>query len=171
MDTGSEVTLCHEELSTKLEICGEKLNFTLTGMTESQKVESQVVDIVVESMDGSTSVALENIRTVKNIPILEGCIPRREDLENWHHFENVHLHEAESREVMLIIDVKENPQLFLPLDYRVGGKNEPVAVRYSLGWTILGPVGGGEESERCTVYIVSVILANGGDKQSNLARE
>ena len=75
------MTLCHEELSTKLEICGNKLNFTLTGMTGSQKVESQVVDLVVESMDGSTSVVLENIRTVRNTPISEGCIPRREELE------------------------------------------------------------------------------------------
>ena len=145
MDSGSEVTLCHEELSTQLEICGEKLNFTLTGMTGSQKVKSQVVDIVVESMDGSTSVALENIRTVSDIPISEGCIPRKEDLENWHHFENVDLHEAESREVMLIIAVEENPQLFLPLDYRVGGRSEPVAVRYSLGWTIMG---GGDGQEK-----------------------
>ena len=71
----------HEELSTKLEICGKKLNFTLIAMTGSQKVESQVVDLVVESMDGLTSVVLENIRTVRNISISEGCIPRREDLE------------------------------------------------------------------------------------------
>ena len=61
MDRGSEVTLCHEELSTKLEICGKKLNFKLTGMKGSQKVESQVVDIVVESIDGSTSVVLQNL--------------------------------------------------------------------------------------------------------------
>ena len=33
MDRGSEVTLCHEELSTKLEICGKNMNFTFTGMT------------------------------------------------------------------------------------------------------------------------------------------
>ena len=167
MDSGSEVTLCHEELSTKLEICGEKLNFTLTGMTGSQKVESQVVDIVVESMDGSTSVALENIRTVRNILISEGCIPRREDLENWHYFENVDLHEAESREVMLIIGVKENPQLFLPLDYRVGGQNERVAVRYSLGWTIMGPVGGGEESERCNVNLLQTVATSNRTWQGN----
>ena len=42
--------------------------------------------------------------------------------------------------------MKENPQLFLPFEYRVGGKNEPVAVSYSLGWTVMGPVGGGKKS-------------------------
>jgi hypothetical protein len=43
------------------------MNFTLTGMTGSQNVESQLVDIVVESMDGTTVVELENVRTVKDI--------------------------------------------------------------------------------------------------------
>ena len=46
---------------------------------------------------------------------------------------------------MLIIGLKINPQLFLPFEYRIGGKNEQVAVRYSLGWTVMGPVGGGKE--------------------------
>ena len=160
MDSGSEVTLCHGELSTNLEICGEKPNFTWTGMGRSQKVESQVVDIVVESGGGSTSVVLENIRTVRNIPIPEGCIPRREDLEKWHHFENVDLHEAEGTEVILIMGVNENQQLFVPLDYRVGSVNEPVAVRYSLGWTIIGPVSRGEESERCTVNLLQTMATS-----------
>ena len=70
------------------------------------------------------------------------------------------MHEAESREVMLIIGVKENPQLFLPLDYRVGVQNQPVAVRYSLCWTIMGPVGGGEESERCTGNLLQTATRN-----------
>ncbi|CAB4012311.1 Hypothetical predicted protein, partial [Paramuricea clavata] len=54
LDSGSEVTLCQEERTKKLQFYGKKMNFTLTGMTGSQNVESQLVDIVVESMDGTT---------------------------------------------------------------------------------------------------------------------
>jgi hypothetical protein len=61
LDSGSEVTLCHEELTERLHCHGKKRNFTLTGMTGSQQVESQLVDIVVESMDGTTAVELENV--------------------------------------------------------------------------------------------------------------
>ena len=50
LDSGSEVTLCHEQLSDKLGSHAKKSNYTLTGITGSQNVE--------------TSVELANIRTV-----------------------------------------------------------------------------------------------------------
>ena len=31
--------------------------------------------------------------------------------------------------------------MFLPLEYRSGEERDPVAIRYSLGWTVIGPVG------------------------------
>ena len=46
-------------------------------------------------------------------------------------------------DVGLIIGLKEKPTLFiLPLECRSGGDSEPVAVRYSLGWTVMGPLSG-----------------------------
>ena len=33
LDSGSEVTICNEDLAKKLAACGEELNFILTGMT------------------------------------------------------------------------------------------------------------------------------------------
>ena len=48
---GSEVTLCHEHLQKKLGVSGPRLNFTLSGMTGSTRVESQLLDIVVTSID------------------------------------------------------------------------------------------------------------------------
>ena len=102
LDSGSEVTLCHEQLSDKLGFHGNKSNFTLTGMTGSQNVESRVVNIVVESMDGSTSVQLANVRTVNYIPIPENCIPTKEDIKNWHHMENIDLQEAEDRNMLIM---------------------------------------------------------------------
>jgi hypothetical protein len=108
------VTLCQEELTKKLQFYGKKMNFTLTGMTGSQNVESQLVDIVVESMDGTTVVELENVRTVKDIPISKDCISRKQDLKNWPHLQNIDLSEAQCNKVMLIIGLKAIPQLFLP---------------------------------------------------------
>jgi hypothetical protein len=42
---------------------------------------------------------------------------------------------------MLVIGLQENPSMFLPLEYRSGEESDPVAIRYSLGWTVIGPVG------------------------------
>ena len=52
------MTLCHEQLANKLELDGERLSFTLTGVTGSTQVESRVVDVIVLSMDESVAVEL-----------------------------------------------------------------------------------------------------------------
>ena len=52
LDSGSEVMLCHECLLNQLAVSGRKLDFTLSGMTGSTKVKSELVDIVVSFMDG-----------------------------------------------------------------------------------------------------------------------
>lgn len=77
LDSGSEVTLCHELLANKLELDGERLNFTLTGMTGSTLMESNLVTL---SMDESVAVELLNVKTVDQLPISSSCIPKPEDL-------------------------------------------------------------------------------------------
>ena len=66
LDSGSEVTLlCHEHLQKKLGVSGPRLNFTLSGMTGSTRVDSQLLNTVVTSMDETVSVEFSNVRTVK----------------------------------------------------------------------------------------------------------
>ena len=131
-----------------------------SGMTGSQNVESQLVDIVVESMDGTTVVELENVRTVKDIPISKDCMPRKQDLRKWPHLQNIDLSEAQCDKVMLIIGLKEIQQLFLQLEYKAGETSEPIAVRYSLGWTIMGSVGSEKASSEYSVNLLQTSTSN-----------
>ena len=142
LDSGSEITLCHESLKESLGVSGTKLDFTLSGITGSTRVESQQVDLIVMSMDESVIVELPKVRTVKHMPITESCIAKKEDLEHWPHLHDVDLRQLDIESVMLVVGLKDNPSLFLPLECRTGREGEPVAVRYSLGWTVIGPVGG-----------------------------
>ena len=96
LDSGSEVTLCHERLRKKLGASGAELDFTLSGMTRSTTVRSQLIDITVTSMDNRTSVDLSNVRTVNEIPISGSCIAKREDVKSWPHLNGVGLHELMS---------------------------------------------------------------------------
>ena len=50
--------------------------------------------------------------------------------------------------------LKEHPQLFLPLEYKVGEAGEPIRVRYGLGWTIMGSIGCVKESLDCSVNLL-----------------
>ena len=157
LDSGSEVTLCHEKLRERLGASGTKLQFTLSGMTGSSRVESQQIDLVVMSMDESVSVELSNVRTVNYMPISESCIAKKEDLENWPHLSDIELQQLDIGGVMLVIGLKEKPNLFLPLECRAGEEGEPVAVRYSLGWTVIGRVGGESYSGECSANFLRLV--------------
>ncbi|CAB4028223.1 Hypothetical predicted protein, partial [Paramuricea clavata] len=141
LDSGSEVTLCHERLKKQLAVSGRKLDFTLSGMTGSTKVRSELIDIEVASLDGEILIELSNVRTVNQMPISEACIAKKGDVRSWSHLRDLPLQELETRDVMLVIGLQENPSMFLPLEYRSGEERDPVAIRYSLGWTVIGPVG------------------------------
>ena len=151
LDNGSEVTLCHEQLGSKLGLDRERLSFTLTGITGSVQVESHVVNLTVMSMDESIAVELQGVRTVAQMPISRSCIPREGDLARWPHLQGIDIPAVRDTEVLLLIGLKEKPSLFLPLEVKAGGVDEPIAIRYSLGWTVMGPMGECKKDEHCSV--------------------
>ena len=154
LDNGLEVTLCHERLAKQLKLNGDRLSFTLTGMTGSAQVESCLVDLVVKSLDESVTVELLNVKTVKDMPISTSCIVKTEDLTWWPHLRDIDIPVLENGEVLLLIGLKENPGLFLPLECKSGGHDEPIAIRYSLEWTVMGPMEGQKRDHGCSVNFV-----------------
>ena len=151
LDNGSEVTLCHEQLVSELELDREKLRFTLTGITGSNQMESHVVNLTIMSMDESIAVELPGVRTVAQMPVSRSCIPREGDLARWPHLQGVDIPAVRDTEVLLLIGLKEKPSLFLPLEVKAGEVDEPIAIRYSLGWTVMGPMGEHKKDEHCSV--------------------
>ena len=151
LDNGSEVTLCHEQLVSKLELDRERLSFTLSGITGSTQMESQVGKLTVMSMDESIAVELPGVRTVAQMPISRSCIPRKGDLARWSHLQGIDIPAVRDTQVLLFIGLKEKPSLFLPLEFKAGEFDEPIAIRYSLGWTVMGPMGERKKDEHCSV--------------------
>lgn len=168
LDNGPEVTLCYEQLVSKLELDRERLTFTLTGTTGSTQMESHVVNFTVMSMDESIVVELPGVRTVAQMPIFRSCIPRKGDLARWPHLQGIHIPAVRDTEVSLLIGLKEKPSLFLSLEFKAGGIDEPIAIRYSLGWTVMGPMGEHKKDEQCSVnFIQSTHDINLGSCLSN----
>ena len=115
------------------------------------QMESHVVNLTVMSMDESIVVELLGVRTVAQMPISGSCIPREGDLARWPHLQGVDLPAVRDTEVLLLIGLKEKPGLFLPLEVKAGEVDEPVAIRYSLGWTVMSPMGERKKDEHCSV--------------------
>ena len=101
------------------------------------------------------------------MPVSKGCIPKKIDLERWPHLKNIEILELVDGEVLLLIGLKERPRLFLPLEVREGGDEEPIAIRYSLGWTVMGPVGGAKETRDCLVNFARTKNVNSGLGMNN----
>ena len=72
LDSGSEVTLCKEQLFSELGTRGSKCSNELQGVTGSRKVEGHVVDVVVMSVDGKVSEELLSVRTVDQLHSTKG---------------------------------------------------------------------------------------------------
>ena len=123
-------------------------------MTGSQKVNSKLVDLLVKSIDDSVGVELSKVKSVVNMPISTSCIAsQREDLVRWTHLHGIDIPSIEDGEVSLLIGLKKRPTLFLPLELKTGD-NEPIAIQYGLGWTVMGPMGNQKEDHDCSVNFV-----------------
>ena len=123
-------------------------------MTGSQKVNSKLVDLLVKSIDDSVDVELCKVKSVVNMPISTSCIAsQREDLVRWTHLHGIDIPSIEDGEVSLLIGLKKRPTLFLPLELKTGD-NEPIAIQYSLGWTVMGPMGNQKKDHDCSVNFV-----------------
>ena len=160
LDNGSEANLCHKQLAQRLNLKGEKSKFTLTGMTGSKEIDSELVNITVKSLDETVTIQLSNVKTVEQMPVSASCIPRNEDSSKWSHLQDVSLREIETKEVMLLIGLRDQPSLFVPLEHRISKPDEPVAVKYSLGWTVMGPVGGQKNNSDYSVNFVQQHVRN-----------
>ena len=150
LDSGSEVTLCHKNLQKRLGAVGKKLDFTLSGMIGSTVVKSEMIDVIITSIDGSFSIELSNVHTVNKMSIPQSCVAKKKDIVSWPHLQDIGLHDLNDVDIMLVIGLQERPDQFLPLEYKMASEKEPVAVRYSLGWTVIGPVGGVKKDIGCS---------------------
>ena len=76
-----------------------------------------------------------------------------DDVKRWSHLSDIDLPRFDGRKVMLLIG-GDCPDAFWVLDQRRGTGNEPYAIKFPLGWTLLGPVGPAHQTGRAHVNLV-----------------
>ncbi|KAK6168653.1 hypothetical protein SNE40_019845 [Patella caerulea] len=141
LDTGSEVSLLSQKVADRLGYSGVKNAFTITRMTGSAQIDSEMFNITIKSLDGRSVHSLNSVKSVHFMSVNKGCIPGSVDIQRWSHLRDIYYEHVKLREIGLLIGLNELPKLFVPLESRSGGDDEPIAVRYPLGWMILGRLG------------------------------
>ena len=141
LDSASDINICSEELITSLELetITETLTIKTVGKTEqhdSKRCSLQVCN--VEDDTESACIILDDVWSVQSLDISKGHIPQKRDFQNWDHLRDISYSGNSDNKVQLLIG-SCTPQVFISSEIRVGRKNDPIALKGPLGWTLLGP--------------------------------
>ena len=139
LDNGSDVNLCDRELVEKLGITGQPRSFLLTTQeSKDSKMSGLEIKLIINSINGDSSLEIPRAWTVDRLNISECSIPRDLDVNEWPQLNGIELPEIDSKEVRVLIGCNV-PEAFWVLEERRGSRGEPVAIRSLLGWTLIGP--------------------------------
>ena len=119
---------------------GINRQFTLTTLSNTKEKSGLEVGLKFSSIDGVKDLCLPRVWSVEGIPVSEKSIPVPDDLRRWPHLQDLSFPQIDDQTVMLLIG-GDYPEAFWVLDERKGASDERYAVKFPLGWTLLGPVG------------------------------
>ena len=157
LDEGSNVTLCTENLLSRLHIQGSKTSFRMTTVTDTVTKESSVAPLTISSLDRKNSVYVDEVLSVETLPVSIDSMIDRESISNFSHLRDLSFPTIDSTKVELLIGGNV-PEVFFVEEQRLGGRKEPYGVKSILGWSLLGPVGSSSDSHLTEVNFQKVDL-------------
>ena len=141
LDNGSDATLCLKSLADELELTGPTTEFSLTTLNAERKIESGIeVQMKVKALKSNGEVSLDRVWTVDHLPV-PAIIPSSEELQNLPYLQGIEFPKLDNGKVTILIG-NDAPDAHWIFEQRRGKGKQPYAVRTSLGWTLIGPMGG-----------------------------
>ncbi|XP_053686496.1 uncharacterized protein LOC128736038 [Sabethes cyaneus] len=139
IDDGSELTLMEQSLADELGIKGPKKQLCLkwTGGTCKMENESQQVNLKISGLHSSTKFDLSGVYTISSLKIRPQTLMLTELQERFPYLSGLPLEGYN----------EVSPRLLIGLNYanlghgsksREGKRNEPIAMKTRLGWTVYG---------------------------------
>ncbi|XP_058817768.1 uncharacterized protein LOC131681077 [Topomyia yanbarensis] len=140
LDEGSSSTLIEEAVANKLGAKGESepLIVSWTGDIKRYENGSHRVSLMLSAQGSKEKFRLENVHTVSNLVLPKQDVQFSEVARRYSHLAGVSVTDYGEEQPTIMIGL-DNIHLFAPLESRIGGQGEPIAVRSRLGWTVYGP--------------------------------
>ncbi len=143
LDTGSQATLIRESFAKDLGLNGPKASLCIGNIREneaprsSKRVSFWLSDPCKPNM---TPLQIKNAWTfgspfnlpAQTLPMNNSGRPA------WEHVNDLNLTSVDPSQITILIGV-DNKKAFIPLEVREGPDELPMAIRTSLGWTVMGP--------------------------------
>ena len=153
LDSGSTSSFCSEKLLTKLGVETSRKRITLTTLDRAETVINTTVSTLeISDLSDNISITLPMVYSKNTLPIPEANIATLSDISHFPHLQGIDLPNVSCDEVMLLIG-QDCPVALTPRTIIAGGKDEPYAVRTSLGWTLNGPIKSGTSSKVISNFV------------------
>ncbi|XP_063363571.1 uncharacterized protein LOC134652330 [Cydia amplana] len=135
-DDGSTISLCEESLANAVGAVGVEAPLHINGIGPMTSIEpSRRVTVQIRGLiEGHTH--LVQLRTVKDLGINSQQVPRTL-IDRYKHLRGLREATYDTATPRVLIG-SDNWHMILPLETRVGARNEPAAVKIDLGWVIYG---------------------------------
>ncbi|CAB4032849.1 Hypothetical predicted protein, partial [Paramuricea clavata] len=153
-DEGSNTTLVKESLVEELNSNGQPIDFTLTTMNNVSQESGRSHFLYVQGLGQKDCLEIPNALSVKSLSVARSCIPNKEDIAKWRHFDGISIPELDNTEVTILIGT-DVPEAHWKLEERRGRKKEPYAIRTPLGWSVAGPMESASANEVSSFFIRS----------------
>ncbi|XP_068674398.1 uncharacterized protein [Montipora foliosa] len=140
IDSGSDITMVDPSLVKLLNIEGTLSKLSLTTVNSADVEERGMkVNFKIASLDSQNDhvIAVNPVWAVKDLTIPLKHTRLSKSLEQWPHLREVRFPEVERRKISILLGTNIQ-EVFVPLDVRKGNRNEPLAIKSCLGWSILG---------------------------------
>lgn len=139
LDEGSELTLMDTEIADALGISGEARPLCLkwtSGVTRDES-DSKQLTLEISGASSEKRFPLVNVRTVSCLDLPTQTLDFKRLTAKYPHLRKLPVQSYENVTPRLLIGLN-NIQLALPLKFRTGRGDEPVAAKTKLRWTVFG---------------------------------
>ncbi|XP_055910431.1 uncharacterized protein LOC129944792 [Eupeodes corollae] len=140
LDEGSSLSLMDDALQKELGIHGQAdpLCLKWTGNTHRMEKDSKIVSLSVSGMNSTKKYRLNNIHTVKSLDLPVQTICMDNLVKRYPYLKGIPIEPYEQATPRILIGL-DNANLGLPLKFKDGGRNDPLATKTRLGWVVYGP--------------------------------
>ena len=140
LDSGSNVSLCHEKLLSLLKTQGRREKMRLTTVEKADSESSaRIASLQVFSADGEECIDIPKVYSRPQLNLNSVNLVTEEEVQKWPHLKDLPIRHAEATEVTILIG-QDCPEALIPISTVAGKRGEPYATRTRLGWTVSGPV-------------------------------
>ena len=146
LDSGSDISLCNEGLLKKLGIQGKPKHFSITTVNGEKTTRfGSEVTLRIQPYGGGDSMTMNKVWTVSKLPVSIEGLADENCIKQWSQLKDIKIPKIDEDEVSILIG-SDMPELICPIDYKRSRPGEPCGIKYSLGWTVVGPLSAGKSS-------------------------